>query len=83
MLSSDELPMPPRILAVADAYYALRADRPHRPAYDEDDTLTMIGLGAGSQFDARVVEVLPAALEELTRPTGDDPTCGKGSDAVS
>ncbi len=88
MLSSDELPMPPRILAVADAYYALRADRPHRPAYDEDDTLTMIGLGAGSQFDARVVEVLPAALEALTRPTGDDATGddatgGKGSDAVS
>ena len=82
MLSSDELPMPPRILAVADAYYALRADRPHRPAYDEDDTMTMIELGAGRQFDARVVEVLPVALEALAR-GGDDEEPAAGSDAAS
>ena len=82
MLSSDELPMPPRILAVADAYYALRADRPHRPAYDEDDTMTMIELGAGRQFDARVVEVLPVALEALAR-GGDDEEPAANSDAAS
>ena len=65
MLAGDELPIPPRILTVADAYWALRAERPHRPAFNEDETMVMIELGAGQQFDARVVEALPQALDDL------------------
>ncbi len=65
MLSGEELAMPPRILAVADAYCALRAERPHRTAFDEDETMAMIEMGAGRQFDARVVESLPQALRML------------------
>jgi len=65
LLSAEELPVVPRILAVADAYCALRADRPYRAAFSEDETMVMIELGAGRQFDARVVEALPEALEAL------------------
>ena len=66
MLSSDVLALPPRILAVADAYCALRAERPHRAAHSEDETLVLIELGAGRQFDAQVVEALPDALATPT-----------------
>lgn len=65
MLSEEQLAIPPRVLTVADSYYALRAERPYREAFDEDEALVMIELGAGRQFDARIVEALPEALETL------------------
>ncbi|MDA1241357.1 MAG: HD domain-containing protein [Chloroflexi bacterium] len=65
MLAVEDLPLPPRILAVADAYCALRADRPYRQAFSEQDALAMLDAGAGRQFDADVVAVLPGALRVL------------------
>ncbi len=63
MLTDDELPLAPRILAVADAYWALRAERPYRPAHGPEEALEILRAGAGRQFDADVVESLPASLE--------------------
>ena len=65
MLSEEQLPIAPRVLTVADAYYALRAERPYREAFSEDETMVMIELGAGRQFDPRIVEALPEALEAV------------------
>lgn len=65
MLSIDELPLPPRILAVADAYWALRARRPYRPAFDEQEAIDLMSAGSGQQFDADVVDALPGALESI------------------
>lgn len=73
MLTLDELALPPRILAVADAYWALRAHRPYRPAFSHDDAMATLQAGAGRQFDASVVEALPAAmavLDEIERDAG-------------
>ena len=79
LLSADEIPVLPRILAVADAYCALRAERPYRPAFSEDETMVMIELGSGRQFDARVVQALPEALEALDALQDADPG---GADAA-
>jgi two-component system, response regulator RpfG len=65
MLAVEDLALPPRILAVAGAYCALRADRPYRQAFSEQDALEMLEAGAGRQFDADVVAVLPGALRVL------------------
>ena len=81
MLSDEELPIPPRILAVADAYCALRAERPYRPAFSADETTVMMELGAGRQFDARVVEVLPEAIEALA--AAEEAGGGQDGDSVS
>ncbi|MCK9497123.1 MAG: HD domain-containing protein [Dehalococcoidia bacterium] len=62
MLGEDELTMPARILAVADAYWALRAHRPYRPSHTDEETQEILRAGAGRQFDADVVAVLPEAL---------------------
>lgn len=73
MLSDDELPLPPRILAVADAYWALRARRPYRPAHGPEEALEILRAGAGRQFDPDVVEALPGALdaaEQALQPVG-------------
>ena len=65
MLAGEELPLPPRILAAADAFWALRARRPYRPAFNETEAIDLMRSGAGQQFDADVVRELPAALQSI------------------
>jgi HD-GYP domain-containing protein (c-di-GMP phosphodiesterase class II) len=52
-----------RILAVADAYEAMTADRVYRPALGEASARAELEGGAGTQFDARVVKTFLAALD--------------------
>lgn len=62
MLTGDRLPLPPRILAVADAYCVLRAERPYRAAFLRDEAMRLMEAGRGAQFDVTVVDALPGAL---------------------
>ena len=62
-LAGDEIPMPARIVFVADALDALTSTRPYRPARSMLAALTEIRTHAGTQFCPRVV----AALDELWR----------------
>lgn len=62
MLTGESLPLPPRILAVADAYCALRAERPYRPAFAADEAMRLMEAGRGAQFDGSVVDALSGAL---------------------
>ncbi len=62
-LAGDDIPLPARIIAVADAYDALLSDRPRSPARDVHEVLEELMRGAGTRFDAAVVE----ALVELVR----------------
>jgi HD-GYP domain-containing protein (c-di-GMP phosphodiesterase class II) len=62
-LAGDEIPMPARIVFVADALDALTSTRPYRPARSMLAALTEIRAHAGTQFCPRVV----AALDELWR----------------
>ncbi|MFN8639444.1 MAG: HD domain-containing phosphohydrolase [Dehalococcoidia bacterium] len=68
MLEGEEIPLPARILAVADAYCALRAERPYRPAFGADEARRIIEGGAGQQFDRDVASMLPAALRDMEQP---------------
>jgi diguanylate cyclase (GGDEF)-like protein/putative nucleotidyltransferase with HDIG domain len=62
-LKGDEIPLEARILAVADAYEAMTADRVYRPALGEEAARAELEAGAGTQFDARVVEALLSSLD--------------------
>jgi len=62
MLTDDELPLPARILAVADSYWALRAERPYRAALSSEEALDVIMASAGEQYDIAVVNALRAVL---------------------
>ena len=64
MLTDNELPIAPRILAVADSYWALRAERPYRPAMSVDEAIDVIQAGAGAQYDQGVVNALQAVVRE-------------------
>ena len=67
LLEDDEIPLASRILAVADAYWALRAERPYREAFSERQALEIIEGGAGEQHDRDVVALLTLALAECER----------------
>jgi putative nucleotidyltransferase with HDIG domain len=62
-LVGDEIPLPARIVLVADAFDALTSARPYRPARSTIAALAEIREHTGTQFCPRVV----AALEELAR----------------
>jgi putative nucleotidyltransferase with HDIG domain len=55
-LQGDEIPLGARILAVADSYQAMTAERPYRKPMSEEAALEQLRRGAGSQFDPRVVK---------------------------
>jgi diguanylate cyclase (GGDEF)-like protein/putative nucleotidyltransferase with HDIG domain len=62
-LSGDEIPIEARILAVADAYEAMTADRVYRPALGAEGARAELEAGAGSQFDREVVSAFLRALD--------------------
>lgn len=53
-----EIPLTARIVALANAWDALLHERPHRPAYSEEDARKVIEARAGEQFDPELVPVL-------------------------
>jgi diguanylate cyclase (GGDEF)-like protein/putative nucleotidyltransferase with HDIG domain len=61
-LAGDSIPIEASILAVADAYEAMTADRAYRPAMGQEAARAELEAGAGTQFDARVVRAFLAAL---------------------
>lgn len=64
-LIGDEIPLAARILAVADTYTALTAERPHRVEYDFAHAVSAIVGESGSAFDPRVVAAFKSIGEAL------------------
>jgi diguanylate cyclase (GGDEF)-like protein/putative nucleotidyltransferase with HDIG domain len=56
--TGDDVPVEARILAVADAYEAMTAERPYRAPLAPDEAARELRRGAGGQFDEQVVEAL-------------------------
>lgn len=55
---AGEVPLEASILAVADAYEAMTAERPYRPPLDPVAASEELRRGAGRQFDERVVDAI-------------------------
>ncbi len=50
-LKGEQIPLPARLLAVADTFDALCSERPYRPAYSTEQALEEMRKVAGSQLD--------------------------------
>jgi len=61
-LAGDAIPLASRIVFVCDAFDAMTSTRPYKAAIGEAAALTELRRGAGSQFDAIVVETFGAEL---------------------
>ena len=57
-LAGEAIPLESRIIACADAWNAMRTDRPYRKAMPYKDALSELTANAGHQFDARIVDAL-------------------------
>ena len=67
-LTAGEIPLEARILAIADAYEAMTADRPYRRAMARHAAVAELERHAGTQFDAHLVELfLTIVLSEPLR----------------
>jgi len=63
-LKGMEIPMEARIIAVADAYEAMTADRPYRKAFQVKKAVREIQRHAGSQFDPEIVKLFMDVLKD-------------------
>jgi HD-GYP domain-containing protein (c-di-GMP phosphodiesterase class II) len=66
-LGGEDIPLPARIVFVADAFDAITTDRPYRRGRSEEAALAEIEAGSGTQFCPRVVD----ALRELWQTSPD------------
>jgi two-component system cell cycle response regulator len=62
-IAGDAISPEARIVAVCDAWVAMRADRPHRAALSQSDAVAELQRGAGSQFDPTVAAAFLRMLE--------------------
>jgi diguanylate cyclase (GGDEF)-like protein/putative nucleotidyltransferase with HDIG domain len=70
-LAAEEIPAEARVLAVADAYEAMTADRPYRAGLPQAAAEAELREGAGTQFDPDVVAALLRALHRPDADTGE------------
>jgi putative two-component system response regulator len=61
-LEGEEIPLPGRIVAVADVFDALSSDRPYRPRLSMEEAQAWIVEGSGRAFDPDVVEAFVLSL---------------------
>ena len=73
-LKGDEIPLEARILAVADSYDAMTSSRPYRDAMPLEKAAKILREGAGTQWDADVIDVLFALWEEVRQIGVESPT---------
>lgn len=66
-LVGEEIPMPARIVAVADAFDAMGSDRPYRKRMPDEKIDEIFHSGAGSQWDSQVVDAFFHAREDIRR----------------
>ena len=62
-LAGEEIPLPSRIVAVADAYSAMTTRRSYREALSHEVAVAELGANAGTQFDPAVTD---AAIRVLS-----------------
>ena len=67
-LARDEIPIEARILAVADAFEAMTADRVYRRGMPLDDALAELERHVGTQFDEEIVNAFLVRLGALMTP---------------
>ena len=63
-LTSDEIPIAARIVAVVDAFDAMVSTRPYKAAMTAHDAVAELQRCAGTQFDATVVEAFASVLAD-------------------
>ncbi|MSQ30169.1 MAG: HD domain-containing protein [Dehalococcoidia bacterium] len=81
-LTAAELSLASRILAVADAYWALCAERPYRAALSPAQAVAVIEGAAGQQFDASAAEARSKRATSSTKTVAPPTRTSTGAMAI-
>ena len=69
-LAGEQIPLPARVMAVADVFDALTSSRPYKAAMPFDQAVGIITEGRGTHFDPQVVEAFSAIRKDFERIAG-------------
>ncbi len=69
-LAGEDIPLPARIMAVADVYDALTSQRSYKRSFSHAESREIIVAQSGSQFDPDVVKTFIAVQEQFLRSCG-------------
>jgi HD-GYP domain-containing protein (c-di-GMP phosphodiesterase class II) len=64
-LAGETIPLLARVLAVADAYDAMSANRPYRMAMSAEEVERRLRQGAGTQWDAQVIDAFERCRQKV------------------
>ncbi len=64
-LKGEQIPLPARIIAVADVFDALVTKRPYKPPLPPHKAITLIEKAKGKHFDPRVVDAFLEIVDEI------------------
>ena len=79
-LVGEQIPLEARIVAVADAFSAMTADRPYRARMSLEDACCELERNAGTQFDPEIVRIFTEEVR-CHPPRSDDPLAAALDDA--
>jgi putative nucleotidyltransferase with HDIG domain len=66
-LDSERIPLPARIVAVADAFDAMSSDRPYRKGMPDEQVDRILREGAGKQWDPTVIDAYFRVRDDIRR----------------
>ena len=66
-LAGERIPLPSRVILCADAFHAMRSDRPYRRGRPAADAIAELEACAGTQFDPEVVDALVEVRAETRK----------------
>ncbi len=70
-LAGDAIPLPSRIIAIADAFDAMTSDRPYRKGMPVERALAELTRHAGSQFDSLLLEIFTSRYDQGSGRSGE------------
>ncbi|MDT8438302.1 MAG: two-component system response regulator [Wenzhouxiangellaceae bacterium] len=65
-LAGRDIPLPARLMTIADVFDALISRRVYKPAFPIDKSLAIIHEGRGTHFDPELVDALDACIDTIT-----------------
>jgi putative two-component system response regulator len=66
-LIGRDIPLPARIVAVADVFDALTSSRPYKPAYGTDTAKELIEDESGKHFDPAIIEAFQMCYDDFVK----------------